>query len=174
MKKKIYSVEDEEFKKIILNSSSYREILEKIGYSSFSSYINSDVNKRCDELKIKIPFEKSNEKGNRYIKNITKGKLKEIKNTYQRYRSAIRREAEKTFKESGVNYKCIICGYDKHIEIAHIKSVSDFTDDTKISEINDIHNLIALCPNHHWEFDNNKLSDTDKEKIEKYKNRGMV
>lgn len=54
-------------------------------------------------------------------------------------------------------YKCAICGYDKHIEIAHIKAVSDFEDSVKISEINSINNLIALCPNHHWEYDNNIL-----------------
>ena len=174
MKNKIYSIEDEEFKKIIFNSNTYREISEKIGYSSNNSNINADINKRCNELNIKIPFEKSNEKGKRYIKNITKGQLKEDKNTYQRYRSAIRREAEKVFKENGMDYKCVICGYDKHIEIAHIKSVSDFSDSAKISEINNTHNLIALCPNHHWEFDNNKLSDADIEKIESYKNRGVV
>ena len=174
MKSKVYDIEDEEFKKIIFNSNTYREIAEKIGYSSRSSSINTEINRRCDELNIKIPFEKQNEKGKRYIKNITKGQLKEIKDTYQRYRSAIRREAENIFKESGLGYKCFICGYDKHIEIAHIKSVSDFSDDTKISEINDIHNLIALCPNHHWEFDNEKLSEADKEKIKNYKNRGIV
>ena len=45
--------------------------------------------------------------------------------------------------------KCAICGYDKHVEIAHIKPVSDFTDSCTIAEINSIDNLIALCPNHH-------------------------
>lgn len=47
--------------------------------------------------------------------------------------------------------------YDKHIEIAHIKAVADFDDGTLVSEINDINNLIALCPNHHWEYDNRLL-----------------
>lgn len=45
--------------------------------------------------------------------------------------------------------KCAICGYDKHVEIAHIKPVSDFADSCTIAEINSIDNLIALCPNHH-------------------------
>lgn len=52
-------------------------------------------------------------------------------------------------------------GYDKHIEIAHIKAVSDFSDDSLISEINDKNNLVALCPNHHWEFDNGFLKKED-------------
>ena len=49
---------------------------------------------------------------------------------------------------------CAICGYNKHIEIAHIKSVSSFNDEATIGEINSIDNLIALCPTHHWEYDN--------------------
>ncbi len=52
---------------------------------------------------------------------------------------------------------CRNCGYDKHFEVCHIKSVSDFTDSTLISEINNPDNLIPLCPNCHWEFDNGKL-----------------
>ena len=32
--------------------------------------------------------------------------------------------------------------------------MSSFNSDALISEINSIDNLIALCPTHHWEFDN--------------------
>ena len=49
---------------------------------------------------------------------------------------------------------CAHCGYDKHVEIAHIKPISSFPLDTKLSVINDPDNLIPLCPNCHWEFDN--------------------
>ncbi len=52
---------------------------------------------------------------------------------------------------------CANCGYDKHIEICHIKPISSFPEDTKLSEINHPNNLISLCPNCHWEFDHNKL-----------------
>ena len=45
--------------------------------------------------------------------------------------------------------------------MAHIKAVSDYDNDTLISEINDINNLVALCPNHHWEYDNNLLDLTE-------------
>ena len=69
------------------------------------------------------------------------------------------------FKKSNRPQKCVICGYDKHIEIAHIKSVSEFSDDALVSEINDINNLVALCPNHHWEFDNGILSEENKKII---------
>jgi hypothetical protein len=48
---------------------------------------------------------------------------------------------------------CSHCGYSKHVEVCHIKAVSTFSLDTKLSVINDISNLILLCPNCHWEFD---------------------
>lgn len=51
---------------------------------------------------------------------------------------------------------CSKCGYDKHFEVCHIKPISSFSDDTLLSQINDISNIIALCPNCHWEFDNLK------------------
>ena len=52
--------------------------------------------------------------------------------------------------------KCCKCGYDKHIEICHIRPISDFPPETFLSEVNDISNLIALCPNCHWEHDHAK------------------
>jgi predicted restriction endonuclease len=52
---------------------------------------------------------------------------------------------------------CEVCGYNTHVEVCHIKSVSSFSDDTLITEINSIDNLVGLCPNHHWEFDNGKI-----------------
>ncbi len=48
---------------------------------------------------------------------------------------------------------CQRCGYDKHVEVCHIKPISEYDLDTLISVINDPSNLIVLCPNHHWEFD---------------------
>lgn len=49
---------------------------------------------------------------------------------------------------------CEECGYDKHVEVCHIKSISSFPLDTYLSVINSPDNLRLLCPNCHWEFDN--------------------
>lgn len=49
---------------------------------------------------------------------------------------------------------CRHCGYDKHVELAHIKAVSEFNNDALLSEVNCELNVIPLCPNCHWEFDN--------------------
>lgn len=87
---------------------------------------------------------------------MTKGELFNKCSNWQSARSAIQKNAKRIFEKSDKEKCCEECGYDKHYEICHIKSVSDFSDDTLISEINNIDNLKALCPNHHWEFDNNK------------------
>jgi hypothetical protein len=49
---------------------------------------------------------------------------------------------------------CAHCGYDKHVELAHIKPIASFTDDCLLSDVNSELNVIQLCPNCHWEFDN--------------------
>lgn len=84
----------------------------------------------------------------------TKGEMLSLRKTWQGYRSAIAKHARKIFKESDKDKKCFTCGYDKHYDVAHIKPVSDFSENVLILKINDINNLIALCPNCHWEYDN--------------------
>lgn len=90
----------------------------------------------------------------------TKGSLFEERKNWQSASSAIRRHARKKYSESGKDYRCKVCGYDIHIDICHIKSVSSFGDDALIKDINSADNLVALCKNHHWEFDN-KIIDID-------------
>lgn len=48
---------------------------------------------------------------------------------------------------------CYFCGYDKHVELCHIKAITEFPDDALLSEVNAESNVIQLCPNCHWEFD---------------------
>lgn len=57
------------------------------------------------------------------------------------------------FKEL-LKQPCKHCGYNKHVELCHIKPISEFSDDTPLSVVNSPDNVIQLCPNCHWEFDN--------------------
>lgn len=161
------NLDDKSFIAVVKTSETFREIAKKLGYKNISSFIVNNIRERCKKLGIEYPAGKR-PIGNRMIKNLTKGDVIKSKLTYQRYRSAIREDAEKTFKELDGNYRCCICGYDKHIEVAHIKPVSDFSSDDMVKDINDIGNIIPLCPNHHWEFDNNMMSDSDKSQIDNY------
>ena len=54
--------------------------------------------------------------------------------------------------------RCMSCGYDRHVEAAHIKSIVSFEDTARVSTVNALDNLLALCPNCHWELDNGLLS----------------
>ena len=65
--------------------------------------------------------------------------------------TGIRGNARKIYMKSNKPKCCIVCGYDKHIEICHVKGISEFSLDTLISVINDPDNLEAMCRNHHWE-----------------------
>lgn len=69
--------------------------------------------------------------------------------------SYVRKHAREKLK----NYPqvCAHCGYDKHVETCHIKPISSFPKTTKIKDVNNLNNLILLCPNCHWEFDHKKL-----------------
>lgn len=50
--------------------------------------------------------------------------------------------------------KCERCGYDKHVETCHVKSICDFDENEFVCVVNSNDNLLLLCPNCHWEHDN--------------------
>jgi hypothetical protein len=76
---------------------------------------------------------------------------------YQPY-SRIRSLSREWYIKSGAPQQCFICGYDKTFQVCHIKSIASFGINSKITEINSLSNLIALCPNHHWELDHGLLN----------------
>ena len=84
----------------------------------------------------------------------TKGELFQGDRSWQTSRNIITRHARGLFRLSNPSLKCAACPYTNHIEVAHIRPVADFPETSTIAEINDPANLIGLCPNHHWEFDN--------------------
>lgn len=151
----VYKINDNDFIEIVNTSKSYKDIIRKLGYKFSSSRILFLIKQRISELNIDFNTEF---KKDGFVLNKTKKEIFEERKNWQSARTAIRKVANSIFDEYNIPKKCIICGYDKHIEIAHIKAVSEFSDDTLISEINDINNLAPLCPNHHWEFDNGILS----------------
>jgi hypothetical protein len=65
----------------------------------------------------------------------------------------VRSRARRDAKKYGWN-KCRHCPFDAHVEIAHVKAIRDFSEDTPVNVINAKDNLMPLCPNCHWLFDN--------------------
>lgn len=142
------------------NSNSLYEFLDQLGYRG--SYRLKSLSKtfieKCNEIGINLNKFESIPKEN--ILKLTKKTLFDTRG-YQKARTAICKNARFIYKQSNKNKSCIVCKYKKHYEVAHIKPVSEFEDNELISTINNVDNLIALCPNHHWEYDN-KLLDLTK------------
>lgn len=83
--------------------------------------------------------------------------IEEMVSSLQRAKySYIRKHAREQVKDR--KQICIKCGYSKHVEACHIKGVGEFPKETKLKEVNNPQNLILLCPNCHWEFDNKLFS----------------
>lgn len=115
-------------------------------------------NKLCIKEHYKVLFPKK-EKYNNFISLEDSRKIDLFirSKNWQSARSTIQQAARNKYRNSNKSKICVICGYDKYYEVCHINSVSNFDNDTLIGEINNLDNLIALCPNCHWEFDNGLL-----------------
>jgi 5-methylcytosine-specific restriction endonuclease McrA len=84
--------------------------------------------------------------------SITLGDVFKDRTVYQAH-ARVRSVARSFYSQSGRDKVCNKCSYSKFVEICHIKPLSKFSKDTPISVINSTDNLVALCPNCHWEHD---------------------
>ncbi len=73
--------------------------------------------------------------------------------------SRIRQLARYTYRKE-IESGCQVCGYSKHAEVCHKKKIADHLPTATIREINDVSNILVLCPNCHWEFDNGILTSS--------------
>lgn len=76
----------------------------------------------------------------------------------QQYAAQIRSLARMAYRKSSLPQSCAVCGYDSHYEVCHIKPINGFLPSEFVGDVNKLSNLVALCPNHHWEFDHGILS----------------
>lgn len=90
--------------------------------------------------------------------NLSEYSLKKLKEEKLYSQSYIGDNARRIYKQSDKNKFCENCKYTEHYEVCHIKPINSFSDSSLLLEINNIDNLIALCPNCHWEFDNGYLT----------------
>jgi hypothetical protein len=93
----------------------------------------------------------------------TKSQIKELykEKSSMAIAAKIRGYGSTIYKRSDKPKYCVNCGYDKHYEVCHIKQVKDFPDTASMAEIHALDNLIALCPNCHWELDHGMLRIQD-------------
>jgi len=65
----------------------------------------------------------------------------------------IRSHARRVISSLDLEKKCQCCGFMNGVQVCHIKPIGDFSEESLISEVNSVENLILLCPNCHWLFD---------------------
>lgn len=66
--------------------------------------------------------------------------------------SDIRHDARRTLEESDRERVCSYCHnheFDEILEVHHLKGILEFDNSATIEEINNVDNLVWLCPNHH-------------------------
>lgn len=77
-----------------------------------------------------------------------------VKRTGSNRYDRVRAHAHRKYKAELLKPTCNQCSYNKHVEICHIIPISDFPKTTTLKEVNDRNNILFLCPNCHWEYDN--------------------
>ena len=116
------------------------------------------TNKFCKQCKEKKSHLARNNSHGKLLENqtIAEASAKRIggANAYDSIRWAARQKMQTKIKEGT---GCVSCGWSHHVQVCHIKAIKDYSKDTLVSEVNALSNLILLCPNCHWLFDNNKM-----------------
>lgn len=95
------------------------------------------------------------------LKKMTLRSMQERESTKGKHKSWINsnvRNLNRSWNKDLLELPCANCGYDKHVELCHIKAIKDFSLDNLLGEINAKNNIIQLCPNCHWEFDSGLLN----------------
>jgi len=83
--------------------------------------------------------------------------LKSVKGKHPSWKNSHIRILNRIWNANLLEQPCSSCGYSKHVELAHIKPISSFSDTATLGEVNAPENNRVLCPNCHWEFDHNLL-----------------
>ena len=91
-----------------------------------------------------------------FCESCSDGRKLENKKISECSHSSVRSHSRYVMKQTNRDLKCEECGYDKFVEVCHLRPVRDFSKESLLKTVNSIENLKLLCPNCHWEFDNKK------------------
>ncbi len=120
---------------------------------------------KCDNLalssKVKYCLEhQSFYRSHQEYKSKTLGeyqRMLSVKGKHPSWLNAHVRNFNRVWNKKMIQLPCASCGYDKHVELCHKKSISSFPEDTLLGEVNHPSNILQLCRNCHWEYDNHLL-----------------
>ena len=143
---KTYQLSEQDFRDIVLNSSSCAEAMRKMGYKCTTGNSHITVKRRIEELKIDISHWGDNTK-NAHIANKTPDEVYFAKDT-PHSGNHIR---ERVLKDNLMEYRCAICGntgkWNGQLLVLQIDHINGDHDDNRLE------NLRFLCPNCHSQTD---------------------
>lgn len=123
---------------------------------------------QCDELTrnyksslCEYHFQIEQQNKTEYIKNLTIEdyiKRGSVKGKHPSWKFVHIRGLNRSWNADLTKKPCHNCGYSKHVELAHIIPVSAFPITTKLRVVNSPKNVVQLCRNCHWEFDNKLIT----------------
>lgn len=123
----------------------------------------TNIGKRRGTILCKECAERHNTKIN-YYKSCTilqYHSLPSVKNKHPSWLNAHVRNFARSWNKHLTKLPCQKCGYTFHVELCHIKAIKSFGPEDILGVINSPENLLVLCRNHHWEFDNSILNIVD-------------
>ena len=123
--------------------------------SKCSKVVKSYRHKLCEEHHLEYMSNRQDECKNRPLSYYWE--LDSVKKSGKASKNAHIRLLCKTWNKGLLLKPCEKCGYDKHVELCHIKPIHSFSETSTLGEINSENNVVQLCPNCHWEFDNGFL-----------------
>lgn len=83
--------------------------------------------------------------------------LLSVKGKHRSWRNSHICVLNRSWNKHLVSCPCQNCGYDKYVELCHVRSISSFPGTATLGEVNAESNNLVLCRNCHWEFDNGLL-----------------
>ena len=79
--------------------------------------------------------------------------ISDFSSTYARHKyQSIRNHAHQIARFYNIKKECPSCDYKNHVQLCHIKDIAKFDKNTKLKIVNNLKNLVFLCPNHHWDL----------------------
>jgi hypothetical protein len=125
-----------------------------IDYENNKNFVSKMLCKGCSD----IYKDRTN-----YYKSLTVDlyhNMPSVKNKHPSWKSAHIRNFNKSWNKNLTKIPCQVCGYSKHVDLAHIIDIASFPPNATLGEVNHPDNIYALCKNHHWEFDNDFLEES--------------
>ena len=80
-----------------------------------------------------------------------------VKGKHPSWINAHVRNFNRSWNKELTKLPCQSCGYSRHVELCHKVAVSSFPLSTTLGKVNDPRNILVLCRNCHWEYDNGLL-----------------